>query len=76
MFFANILAKKILDARYWWPIIYEDTLHFCKLCDECQKNYKFDIFKHGQTGNSPIVNPIHEMRFKLHSLLQKWGVVH
>jgi hypothetical protein len=34
-FSANITVKKILDARYWWSIVYKDTLHFYKSCEEC-----------------------------------------
>jgi len=36
-FVANIIAKKILDARYWWPTLFKDTHDFCKSCDSCQK---------------------------------------
>jgi len=36
-FTTNITAKKILDARYWWPTLFKDTHDFCKSCDRCQK---------------------------------------
>jgi hypothetical protein len=36
-FVANIIAKKILDVRYWWPTLFKDTHDFCKSCDNCQK---------------------------------------
>jgi hypothetical protein len=36
-FAANIIAKKILDAGYWWQTLFEDTHEFCKSCDSCQR---------------------------------------
>jgi CTP:phosphocholine cytidylyltransferase-like protein len=36
-FAANIIVKKILDARYWWPTLFKDTHDFCKSYNSCQK---------------------------------------
>ncbi len=36
-FSIKITNHKILDACYWWPNIYKDTLHLCKSYDECKK---------------------------------------
>jgi hypothetical protein len=36
-FVMDIIAKKILDARYWWPTLFKDTREFCKSCDNYQK---------------------------------------
>jgi hypothetical protein len=36
-FAANITAKKILDARYWWPTLFKDIHDFCRRYDNCQK---------------------------------------
>ncbi len=36
-FVTDIMAKKILDPRYWWPTLFKDTHDFCKSCDNCQK---------------------------------------
>jgi hypothetical protein len=36
-FVANITAKKILNARYWWPTLFKDIHDFCKSCNNCQK---------------------------------------
>ncbi len=33
----DIIVKKILDARYWWPILFKDIFDFCKSCDSCSK---------------------------------------
>ncbi len=32
-FVANIIVKKIMDARYWWPTLFKDTREFCKSYD-------------------------------------------
>jgi hypothetical protein len=34
-FVADITAKKILDASYWWPTLFKDIDEFCKSCDNC-----------------------------------------
>jgi hypothetical protein len=36
-FVIDIIANKILDARYWWPTIFKDTHHFCKCSNSYQK---------------------------------------
>jgi hypothetical protein len=36
-FVADINAKKILDAKYWWPNLFKDTHEFCKSCDNCKR---------------------------------------
>ncbi len=36
-FTTGIIAKKSLDAGYWWPTIFKDTHEFCKSYDNCQK---------------------------------------
>jgi len=36
-FATNIIAKKILDAGYWWPILFEDIHEFCRSYDSCQR---------------------------------------
>jgi hypothetical protein len=30
------MKKKILDARYWWPILYKDVNDYWRSCDACQ----------------------------------------
>jgi hypothetical protein len=37
-FVIDIIAKKILNARYWWPTLFNDSQDFCKSCDNCKKN--------------------------------------
>nr|GFA97702.1 reverse transcriptase domain-containing protein [Tanacetum cinerariifolium] len=38
---ANLTAKKILDASFFWPTIYKDSHEFLKNCDSCQRQGKF-----------------------------------
>ena len=36
-FFQDFIACKVLDAGYWWPMLYKDTYDYCQTCHECQK---------------------------------------
>ncbi len=35
-FATEIMQKKILVLRYWWPIMYGDVHDYCRFCDACQ----------------------------------------
>nr|GFA42908.1 reverse transcriptase domain-containing protein [Tanacetum cinerariifolium] len=37
---ANLTAKKIFDAGFFWPTIYKDAHEFVKNCDSCQRQRK------------------------------------
>nr|GEY44135.1 reverse transcriptase domain-containing protein [Tanacetum cinerariifolium] len=37
---ANLTAKKIFDAGFFWPTIYKDAHEFVKNCDACQRQGK------------------------------------
>nr|GFA62172.1 reverse transcriptase domain-containing protein [Tanacetum cinerariifolium] len=37
---ANLTAKKIFDAGFFWPTIYKVTYEFVKNCDSCQRQGK------------------------------------
>nr|GFA26477.1 reverse transcriptase domain-containing protein [Tanacetum cinerariifolium] len=37
---ANLTAKKIFDAGFFWPTIYKDAHEFVKICDSCQRQWK------------------------------------
>jgi hypothetical protein len=30
-FAANVIAKKIIDASYWWPTLFKDTNEFAEV---------------------------------------------
>ena len=36
-FSQDITVRKVLDAGYWWPTLYEDTYDYRQTCHECQK---------------------------------------
>nr|GEU51054.1 reverse transcriptase domain-containing protein [Tanacetum cinerariifolium] len=37
---ANLTAKKVFDAGFFWPTIYKDTQNIVKSCDICQRQGK------------------------------------
>ncbi|GKA19935.1 reverse transcriptase domain-containing protein [Tanacetum coccineum] len=37
---ANITARKVFDARFFWPTIYKDAYELIKSCDACQRQGK------------------------------------
>ncbi|GJY46772.1 reverse transcriptase domain-containing protein [Tanacetum coccineum] len=37
---ANLTAKKVFDAGFYWPTIYKDAHEFVKNCDSCQRQGK------------------------------------
>ena len=42
-FLANLLAKKIRRARYFWPTLFKDLHNYVKNCDPCQRYAKNDL---------------------------------
>ncbi len=34
---TKITHRKILDARYWWPMLYRDVHDYFRSCDACQR---------------------------------------
>ncbi|GJS36677.1 reverse transcriptase domain-containing protein [Tanacetum coccineum] len=38
---ANLTAKKVFDAGFFWPTIYKDAYELVKNCDPCQHQGKF-----------------------------------
>ena len=36
-FSQDITVRKVLDAGYWWPMLYKDTYQYCQICHECKK---------------------------------------
>ncbi|GJX67185.1 reverse transcriptase domain-containing protein [Tanacetum coccineum] len=37
---ANITARKVFDAGFFWPMIYKDAYELIKSCDACQRQGK------------------------------------
>nr|GEZ10558.1 reverse transcriptase domain-containing protein [Tanacetum cinerariifolium] len=48
---ANLTAKKIFDAGFFWPTIYKDAHEFVKNCDSCQRQGKISQ-RHEMPQNS------------------------
>ncbi|GJX95330.1 reverse transcriptase domain-containing protein [Tanacetum coccineum] len=38
---ANLTAKKVFDAGFFWPMIYKDAHELVNNCDSCQRQGKF-----------------------------------
>jgi hypothetical protein len=62
-FSSDIIVRKILDARYWWPMMNRNVHEYCQTCDQ-----------HQRTGNL-----LTKTLFKLVTILpeepvQKWGL--
>jgi hypothetical protein len=36
-FAIDIMQRKILDTRYWWPTLYIHVNDYCRSCDARQK---------------------------------------
>jgi hypothetical protein len=36
-FAIDITTRKILDARYWWLMLFKDANEFCRSCDACHR---------------------------------------
>ena len=34
------IARKLLQARLWWPIMHTDAQDYCRRCDICQRTRK------------------------------------
>ncbi|GKC56038.1 reverse transcriptase domain-containing protein [Tanacetum coccineum] len=37
---TNITARKVFDAKFFWPIVYKDAYELIKSCDACQRQGK------------------------------------
>ncbi len=35
-FVTEIMQRKILDVKYWWPTMYKDVHDYCRSCDAYQ----------------------------------------
>jgi hypothetical protein len=33
----EIIVRKILDVKYWWPTMHKDAFQYCKACDNYQR---------------------------------------
>nr|GEZ46521.1 reverse transcriptase domain-containing protein [Tanacetum cinerariifolium] len=49
---ANLTAKKVFDAGFFWPTIYKDAHELVKKCDSCQRQGK--ILQHDEMPQNSI----------------------
>nr|GEZ64930.1 reverse transcriptase domain-containing protein [Tanacetum cinerariifolium] len=60
---ANLIAKKVFDAGFFWPTIYKDAHEFVKNCDSCQRQGKFS-----QRDETP------QNSIKICEIFDFWGI--
>nr|GEX69741.1 reverse transcriptase domain-containing protein [Tanacetum cinerariifolium] len=60
---ANLTAKKIFDAGFFWRTIYKDTHEFVKNCDSCQRQGK--ISQHDEMPQNSI---------QIYEIFDVWGI--
>ncbi|GJT42798.1 reverse transcriptase domain-containing protein [Tanacetum coccineum] len=63
---ANLTAKKVFDAGFFWPTIYKDAHEFVKNCDSCQRQGKIS-----QRDEIPSKIPS-----KCCKIFDFWGITH
>ncbi|GJW27321.1 reverse transcriptase domain-containing protein [Tanacetum coccineum] len=62
---ANLTARKVFDAGFFWPTIYRDAHTMIKSCDRCQKQGKFS-----QRAKMP------QNAIQFAKVMSKYGVTH
>ncbi len=64
-FATNIIAKKLIDASYWWPTLFNDTNEFAEVVITIKElGTKWKRF--GQIGNNPSKRTFYEMGSKFY----------
>ncbi|GKD93136.1 reverse transcriptase domain-containing protein [Tanacetum coccineum] len=60
---ANLTAKKVFDAGFFWPTIYKDAHELVKNCDSCQPQGK--ISQHDEMPQNSI---------QVYEIFDVWGI--
>nr|GEY55540.1 reverse transcriptase domain-containing protein [Tanacetum cinerariifolium] len=60
---ANLTAKKVFDAGFFWPTIYKDAHKLVKHCDSCQRQGKFS-----QRDEMP------QNAIQIYEIFDVWGI--
>nr|GEZ57819.1 reverse transcriptase domain-containing protein [Tanacetum cinerariifolium] len=60
---ANLTAKKVFDAGFFWPTIYKDAHEFVKNCDSCQRQGKIS-----QRDEMP------QNSIQIYEIFDVWGI--
>ncbi|GJU60049.1 reverse transcriptase domain-containing protein [Tanacetum coccineum] len=79
---ANITARKVFDAGFFWPTIYKDAYELIKSCDACQrqgKSLNFEECLKNANSRRAIIKlsklPIF-VNDKFAKVMSKYGVTH
>nr|GEU56458.1 DNA-directed DNA polymerase [Tanacetum cinerariifolium] len=83
---ANLTAKKVFDAGFFWPTIYRDAHAMIKSCDTCQRQGKIsqrdempqNIIQEGISTFSAIISDhgTHFCNDQFARVMTKYGVTH
>nr|GFB33565.1 reverse transcriptase domain-containing protein [Tanacetum cinerariifolium] len=60
---ANLTAKKVFNASFFWPTIYKDAYEFVKNCDSCQRQGKIS-----QRDEMP------QNSIQIYEIFNVWGI--
>ncbi|GJU80369.1 reverse transcriptase domain-containing protein [Tanacetum coccineum] len=60
---ANITARKVFDAGFFWPTIYKDAYELIKSCDACQRQ-----------GKISHRDEMHQNAIQVCEILDVWGI--
>ncbi|GJS77943.1 reverse transcriptase domain-containing protein [Tanacetum coccineum] len=60
---ANLTAKKVFDAGFFWPTIYRDVHAMIKSCDTCQRQ-----------GNFSQRNEMPQNAIQVYEIFDVWGI--
>jgi len=60
---TNRTSKKILDARFFWPTIFQDTQRHVQVCDRCQR-----------TGNISRRDEMPQNSIQVCEVFDVWGI--
>ncbi|GJR74568.1 reverse transcriptase domain-containing protein [Tanacetum coccineum] len=52
---ANLTARKVFDAGFFWPTIYRDAHTMIKSCDTCQRQGHFRLHMGINTSSLPLI---------------------
>ncbi|GKB99343.1 reverse transcriptase domain-containing protein, partial [Tanacetum coccineum] len=68
---ANLTARKVFDAGFFWPTIYQDAHSMIKSCDTCQRQGK--ISQRDEMPQNAITNDARVVVKFLKSLFARFG---
>ncbi|GKB18563.1 reverse transcriptase domain-containing protein [Tanacetum coccineum] len=82
---ANVTAKKVYEAGFYWPSVFKDANEYIKRCDACQRSGNIlqgtkmpqnNIFRFGVPKALISDKGTHFCNSQLEKALQRYGVTH